>query len=736
MIEEDLIDNININIRNKDINIYLTDYLVNLNRINSIRKTVFNKFISMVKDINIFTWDTMCTNLKLLNGNFGIIFGFYSYLNDKGYNFGKYNHYIKENNWILDVKNYSGNLYFEGSKPENIYIMNDKSNRHNIYIYTDDDTIRNIIKGFLDDLSKKLVNGKEIREFVKGFEDSLSTFNIQEIRINSFNELTFDEQYKFYERKKLIHILKKFYQYLIKIRKKDVFSFNSGLNRYFLNKDNFFNLYSQGYRVVYFNKTDCIPQIDRWMLSPNGYEKYTTTLNATNFVVLDFSRVKSEEIKINLKKWAFYENKSMKTLKNSINNIFIYFEFIQQSSNINGKIMKFKNTNYNDAIIKKEEIILFLKQIKDKNYEQNTLNAYSFALASFINYLLREGYRIDPTILDFLRIKKPKALKGKVIEKSDFTKIFDKLAKDIKLGSFYQLRYIFMYLLATTNFRPNDILNLKRDCIVETMKKGEFKIVSKYNLEEKTKIIMTNKTSGGELVEINPSARTIELIKMAIDITKEIYREGDINLKEYIFIDKDNSGITKAISIDRMYRSFKEILKACDIDRSKYTLYDIRHTYMTTLFNECSIDVAMIASGHKDIDTTFRHYVHPEIRDYLEALHKIDIGNIKVKGNIIEKLEDEIAKKNIKSITVKGGCGYCNGNCIDNDRIDCLICKNFIVTLDRAPYLQNKVKEIDFEIKNEKKMHDKEHLISIKKLYLAYLAQIYTFIKENDNGER
>lgn len=737
MNKEILKEIINNEVSNKENNLYITEYLLKLNDTTNVNNSVFHDIISILKDTKQFTWETMCMHIKLAKGIPGKILGFYSYLNEIDYNFGNFNDYIKRNHWILDANNYSENLYYEGSIPENIYILNAKNRRMKLYLGIENENIRDIIIGFLDELKKGNVFGEGIRRFVLDFEKSLEGFDLSEININSFDEKTFDKQFKYYEKIDIIPELKKFYKHLIDIRNEDIFSMKSGLNKNFLDKDNFANLYSQGYRVVYLNRADDLPKIDRWLLSPNGYEKYTTTMKATDFLNLDFSRVKSKEIKENLKKWAFYEQKSMKTLKNAINNIFVYFEFIQNMNEQNKNIVYINNGNYSDSLIKKNEVIIFLKYIKDKKYKQNTLNAYSSSLASFVNYLIREGNRIDPQILEFLRVRKPIELSGKVIEKSDYNKIFNNLKQSFKLGNFEKLRYIFMYLLATTNFRPSEILSLKRNCIVETMKKDEFKIVSGKEVSEEFRINMTTKTSAGEVSEINPSRRTIELINMAIEITKEIAFEADIELRDYIFLEKKKkTGKVKEISQDRMYRSFKKVLKECDIKENKYTLYNFRHTYMTTLFNKCDIRSAFMASGHNYINTTLRYYIHPEIQDYLEALYGIDIGNVKINGSVVEKFEKDGIKEDIKSITVKQGCGYCNGSCVDNDKIDCLICKSFVVTIDREPYFKEEIKKIDSIIESEEIMHEKEHLISIKKLYLAYLAQIYSIRMEKDNGKK
>ena len=727
MIESTLVEKIDEVVNNYEVNNYLKEYLLKLNKIPGVNNSVIVTIIESFKGLEELNWNTLCRQLTVCKGIPKKIFEFYKCLNLRGYNWGEYDEYIKKNNYVLESKNYSKNLYFEGSIPENIYILEAENRDIKIYINTKSNIIRKVLKDFLNSLSKIKIFKSDLRVFCEFFEESLKEDDIENFNIKSFNSNIFKRQFDFFYEKELIPVLKQFYIYLITSKKIDIFDIKSGINKDFLSKDNFKQLYKEGFRVIYLNKYDPIPTLDKWVLSPNGYEKYTTTMKENDFLILDFSRVESVEIKKYLKEWAIYKVKSMKSLKGSMNNLFLYFEFCKNIDK--NKILKIKDDHYKDSLIKKNEVIMFLKYIKDKGYKQYTLNGYSAALAKFINYLIERDEKIDPMIKTFLKIKKPKELKGQIIDKKDFKKIFDNLLSNIEVSEFNKLMYIYIYILATTNFRTSEIINLNRDCIIETMKKGDFKIVSR------NKIMMTTKTSGGEKVEVNPSERCIELIKMAIKITEPIKERAPENIKKYIFIEKKNNGNIGTISKDRFYRAFKKLLKEIGIEKN-YTLYDFRHTYMTNLFENCDINVALIASGHKDINTTIKHYIHTEIKDYLEAIYKVNIGNIKVNGSIVENLYDKYDKKDLKEITVKDGCGYCNGSCIDNDKIDCLICKSFIVTVNRAPYLKRKIEQIDELIKKENLIHDKEHLVSIKKLYVAYLGEIFNLEKEKRDEKK
>jgi len=52
------------------------------------------------------------------------------------------------------------------------------------------------------------------------------------------------------------------------------------------------------------------------------------------------------------------------------------------------------------------------------------------------------------------------------------------------------------------------------------------------------------------------------------------------------------------------------------------------------------------------------------------------------------------------------------------------MCSGFIATLDRIPYFEEKISRLDKDIKNASLQSEKDRLSTLKKLYLAYLAEL------------
>lgn len=134
---------------------------------------------------------------------------------------------------------------------------------------------------------------------------------------------------------------------------------------------------------------------------------------------------------------------------------------------------------------------------------------------------------------------------------------------------------------------------------------------------------------------------------------------------------------------------------------------------------------------HKNFDTTNNHYVAQKIRDYLEATYMISIGNVDLKGQIIVAPEKDCKKEDL----VDDSCGYCfKESCGIFNGLDCPMCNGFVVTLDRIHFFESKIAVIDSKIHLAQIPHDKEHLLAIKRLYVAYLERLYILKEVSSNN--
>ena len=390
--------------------------------------------------------------------------------------------------------------------------------------------------------------------------------------------------------------------------------------------------------------------------------------------------------------------------------------------------------DYGDITV--NQIILYCQYLKQQNYSESTIARIKVVIKQFIDMLKENNYKISNNIYPYLKSKNSKRNKiptnRTVIVKDDLKLIYDAIKVKAKYDDSYKLMWGFIYLLNSTKLRNGEILSLKRNCLIPGMKSND--VLVEY----------LSKTSAGYKLKEEPlSQNAVRIIKKMKELTDILSKDvDDKELSQCIFLYNDDGHI-KRIENDMFYRRFKRLLESIGIDKTKYTLYDLRHTYMTTLF-ESSISKgetwkAILATGHSDQRTTLKNYVKPHIKSYLEAVYKVSIGNTYVNGEVVEDLNNVMNNipDNLSEIEVKNKCGYCKGDCSENN-IDCLLCASFVVTLDRLPYFIKSLKEIDDKIYNESIQHEKEHLITIKRLYVAYIAKIQSLaeeLKDRNEGE-
>lgn len=749
-------------IEDKKLKKYLHDFILE-NYNDSFRQRI-SSLIEVFKEIqcNDLSWELMCSQIANMNAGMKQLIRFYGYLINLGVNLNIHTEYLKSNPWILlnddniEIYNFK-NVYIPGSKPTDIFIFRNSYTRRIFNCKINNDFIREVITMFLKYREDKDVAEKELVSFISDFEESFGECRNIPNDFEEFSFRTFCNQFDYFSKKDkksaILKNLKSFYIFLIEYIEKnnfqyEIFTSENGVDKNYIYRFNFFKLFEEGYRVVYLNKYGTVPDFDRWLVSPNGYERFTTTLKENEYIPVDFTRIKDTLMRKALKEWFMYSNDSLDTLKRSINNLFKYFEFIEGSSvkNINNRIVnlnEYANNLNEDFPINEHNILVFREYINETYDKSNTINAYISAIRSFTKFLDKKGHHISPVIYDYLRVLKKESLKSKAIMDEDLELITETLKNNMINGDVIdKLLWIFIHILLTTNYRPSEILSLKRNCIQDSMKKGE-KVIRFYEEDDDTKDVnrlkRKTKTSKGKEVETNPSEYTIRAINEAISLTEELLPEAEDIFKQYIFIEKNRNGQIEGIRLDKFYRRFKRITNQLDLKNGPYTLYNCRHTYMTKLFekaaNEGDIYKAIIATGHADIVTTMKNYVKPDIRNYLEAFYKVKIGDVVINGQVAEVINDVITDlpNDLREITVKQGCGFCKGQCDMNEQVDCLLCRNFVVVLDRIPYFEKSIEEINNIITNEEILHEKEHLISIKKLYVAYLARLYSYKQQKEN---
>ncbi|WP_180233465.1 tyrosine-type recombinase/integrase [Bacillus sp. AFS059628] len=316
------------------------------------------------------------------------------------------------------------------------------------------------------------------------------------------------------------------------------------------------------------------------------------------------------------------------------------------------------------------------------------------------------------------------------ILKEDLDKIIFEYKEKEKKGELkYRLYWIILSLKLTTNLRINEILSIK----VKDIKR----------INDKNVLMVLRKSKGREKKKYYPNQYVMKLINLAVEIT-EFLRNGNKNdkkINEYVFLNTSIKGGIRVISRDVFYRDFRRTIKNLDLSQSNYTVYNLRDTFMNNIFEEGKkqgvniFDIHKV-TGHAHMETTIKHYRKSNIQNYLEAMFYIKLDNVIVNGTVVENPRESISNEihSLKSVTVRNENGYCeSGTCIAEKDLDCLMCPNFITTLDRIPYIIKSIKQIEKDIK-QSVYDEKDELIHIKKLYVAYLKKLYELKEERSKN--
>lgn len=565
-----------------------------------------------------------------------------------------------------------------------------------------------------------------------------------------FDYNVFRKQYRFYkniewnEHKSTV-LLNRFYIFLNnyiddKGMNHSIFTPSDYIDKYYLYKNNFAKYYEKGYRIIRLNRFEPMPKTDRWMVAPNGEEKKSIARKSYEYYPINFSKVNNRIYRNAFKQWYWQaENSIFVKDKYSyvIREFLIFIDHIHSLRNNSKGVNSLSNNKYKKRgqEITAKDIIQYRLYLKSKYDNNTTLTSNITAVKTFLEFCDNENtLLVELKAFYYLKGFRKQQRTAKPLTKGDLNKIvaqYKQLA--LEGGVLEKLQRCIITLLLTTNLRIREILGLRRDCLVETMKKGQYAVKYRGNIEEKAVLKVIRKHSVGSYCEENISIFTYRLIQEAICITEELSNIADEAVENYIFLNVSTKKIIKVIDKDIVDSYLERVMKQLDLDNNRYSIYNLRDTYMTNIYDEgkkrgLTIEEIHPATGHKDIGTTIKHYRESDIRNYLEAFYGIEISDVDIKGNITTSINniEEIQNEEINSAIVSENCGYCkNKGCGDLKKVDCLICTNFVTTLDRIDYFKERISRLDKIIVEEPIEHEKEHLLKIKQLLLGYIKRLY-----------
>ncbi len=579
------------------------------------------------------------------------------------------------------------------------------------YINCDVQTIREAICDFLGKYFVR--SGDNVQNFCNEFSDSLNGIPVSSIDDLGFK--TYKEQLNYFNHKHGRHhnlntIVTSFYVYLSQSVNENLFE-KDGVPSFILHRQSISAEIVNGYEVVKYNPIEDVPSADKWIFCYKKYNRDTYV----RMLALDFTRIKSKIYRNWLKHYVWKADVAIYTKTHPFS------------------ILVF-SLNYLHDIKTGAVLTIFSSRGKISTITVNNAMAYrNHVMASFDNNRTRSGYiyncrnllrHVADHNLGTVQNGVFYTLTHTLDQRYDNTApipnehlnalapLIKKKAEKDNIADIYSSIF---FLALETEFRGSQIVDLNRNCIQETAKKNEYVVVSE------------TKTSANEPVEQPVSLYVVKELQHVISIT-EPYREEctTTRLLNKLFI---APGQKKGTFIKIRQDHFNSFLRSCcsELGLPLYTLENLRDTRMTKaeefkIRNKLSNMEQSVLTGHKSSSVDDIHYVKLDIREMLEAVHGVTIGNVDLEGHVFTVLDPSIANE---SNEVSNGCGYCKSEaCTMLMNLDCPVCKDFATTIDRLPYFEEQVRLLDQKIMTAMVPHDKEDLVNIKRLFLRYIEEI------------
>lgn len=641
---------------------------------------------------------------------------------------------------LLDKQLYHGEFSQELYQRQKLFLLSNKYQKKtflNLFIYSEikylyydarksvrkytviqaEGTLRQILINFY--IQNKTSQQINPREFYSQFANSLGPYADTITGISYFNYSTFTTQTNYfinhYNAKWILQLLNRFYIYLIEHPSDegtDIFKTTDNIDVNILKRDDFAQRTIDGFKVHYYNPMAPIPADEKWILHINGFEKASTKTYTGTTKIYDFTKITSTFYRKLVKRYVWLElgnnfNSKYEQYNMLIDSLNFIYELKQGKNYPNPKL---RNMSIHEATILKNHI---------GNHKTSTENKNSklFAIKRFLQTQeSNQTMTYDILFFDYLNeFKRTYQNNAKAVPDEDLIKINSVMKKHAAESYVNSLFYAIFHMCLQTEFRISQICHLKANCIVNTMKKNQFMITT------------FSKTSNGQeytaVISDLTKAHLDDIIKQTTSVRAEC---TDENIRDYLFLHKSQQNRYLPLNAAK-FRQF--LAQCCEKAGTKiYTANNLRDTHMTKaeeyrMRHGESDAILSVLSGHKRVDTTHNNYIDTELIKMLESTYGIIFGDVDISGEIVSTINDNIANK---EHTVEQGCGYCKkDSCSVYNSTSCLMCKDFITTVKHEKQFSDSINQIDEMIMHASTLHDKDDLINIKRLYGAYLLEIW-----------
>ena len=595
------------------------------------------------------------------------------------------------------------------------YRFNNNSDRtYNFILYIDCNNF-DLINNILNYLKTKRFMSNGIESLCNNFNRSLGHHRIN--HVFDFNYVTFLQQVSYIRDvldKTAMSFIVGFYNYLAQDINPDIFS-DTRINPSILLRQNLPGELMDGYIITPFNPSDTPPEYDKILLHHYQESRTNTSNNTSKLFAFDFTQIKCTSYRGWVKRYIWSPT-GISDKKTKLTQSAYFLNFIHSLKN--GEILSIYSRRTTNIKITALEVQAFKVDCDSNQFSESTTCAYINNAKNLLSFILNnDGEIVEASTIYHLGIYSSNQSKSNkmALSNDEVSRLSVEIGRSVSENPENFLYYVIFRLMIETELRFSHIIALRISCINEAQKKNEYVLLS------------YDKTSHGEERPIPIALTTKHLLDELESFTKPQRKLcSNQHIKDHLFIKKGHKYNSTSIANSTGFRRFLKICcKNANIDI--YNPENIRETHMTNaqkyIIQKSLTDIELSTlSGHASKDVTLNHYVDWSIKEMLEAVHGITIENVTVSGKILFQ-----APKDIESgeSLVSDECGYCDiDSCNDFSFLGCLMCNDFVATVDRIPFFKNQIAVMDTKIKNAQILHDRESYYNIKRLLVAYLCEL------------
>jgi integrase len=456
---------------------------------------------------------------------------------------------------------------------------------------------------------------------------------------------------------------------------------------------------NEGYEVIKYSPYETPKYVDKMLILPSSDRSH---------ILGESGRIYSFNIsEINnhlLKKWYtdFYwkgTGTELSTRTKVLSEVFCFLKELDKQIERDDK----------DLIITETHVANYCSKQLTKNNANATISRSYGQLRKLFVFLEREyKFPIKPIFYQMLVYKDNDSAPNKdAFTGEEISKIIMNIYEDKPLYA------MAVSIFAETEMRAESVLGLKIDCLnTELESKGR----NEYSVSAHTK------RSDDEMESININHYAKTYIDEALKLSEDARKNANSHDKEYLFIYLPvGKVIPRRYKQDSLTRVINTACASLGIEPKgaqgirNYTMQSIGKQGSKKGFNSAIISKL---SGHT-LARQVKNYDEVDMTEFCQNYYHVNIGNVELRGKIEEKTELGTEAK------VVGSCGFCSEkHCNLAGKLDCFMCKSFITTLSCMPFYEEAIEKINIKIISETISHEKDFLLSKKKLLVAYMSKL------------